>query len=605
MTLTTTFASDKISLEELLKNIEKGKIQLPDFQRGWVWDDDHIISLLASVARAFPIGTVMLLETGNPEISFQTRLIEGVKLSQVTEAEKLILDGQQRLTSLFQTLLSGSEVTTYNNRKHPIKCWYYIDIEKAINPNIDIEEAIISVPAIRKIIIRKKVIHDYSDIQKEYQNQVFPLSKVFDHTTWRQGYFKEFRDKEDKLNQFDQFESEIIQVFKQYQVPIISLKKETPKEAICLVFEKVNTGGVFLSVFDLLTATFSADDYKLREKWKKIEEGFKQYKVLEKLEPSDFLQIITLLATYDRYQQAIKDGKPRDKLPAISCGRKDILNLTLEEYKKWVNFAIQGLEKSSQFLHQQNILTAYYLPYHSQLVPMSAILALLGEKANSAGVKDKIAQWYWCGIFGELYGGASEARINKDLPQVLDWIKSDKEPDTVIDANFSATRLISLRTRTSAAYKGLYALLLYQGGRDFASGTPISSAMYFEEKIDLHHIFPKNWCEKQKIDSKRYNSIINKTLISAKTNKKIGSQQPSIYLKKLEKENDIDSELMDDILKSHFIEPSLRRSDNFEAFFKARQTTLLDRMEKVMGKSISRDSTQSEDQDLDTFDQDE
>lgn len=66
----TTFDSTKTPLPALLGQITEGKIQLPDFQRGWVWDDDHVRSLLVSIARSFPVGAVMLMETGG-EVRFQ------------------------------------------------------------------------------------------------------------------------------------------------------------------------------------------------------------------------------------------------------------------------------------------------------------------------------------------------------------------------------------------------------------------------------------------------------------------------------------------------------------------------------------------------------
>src|SRR5829696_94365 len=99
----STFDSTKTQLGTLLDEIVAGKIQLPDFQRGWVWDDEHIRSLLVSIARSFPIGAVMLLETGG-EARFQVRPVEGVALPDTAKPERLILDGQQRLTSLIQVL---------------------------------------------------------------------------------------------------------------------------------------------------------------------------------------------------------------------------------------------------------------------------------------------------------------------------------------------------------------------------------------------------------------------------------------------------------------------------------------------------------------------
>lgn len=114
----STFDSTKRNLGELLKEIAQGKIQLPDFQRGWVWDDEHIQSLLVSIARSFPVGAVMLLENGG-ETRFKVRPVEGVDPAVVAKAtvEKLILDGQQRLTSLTQVLMLDQPVQTRDSKK--------------------------------------------------------------------------------------------------------------------------------------------------------------------------------------------------------------------------------------------------------------------------------------------------------------------------------------------------------------------------------------------------------------------------------------------------------------------------------------------------------
>ena len=95
-----SFDSTKRSLNEILKDLNTGKIQLPDFQREWVWDDDRIKGIIASVAKSFPIGAIMLLETGNENIRFKTKPIEGVVGKNDIKPDMLVLDGQQRITSL-------------------------------------------------------------------------------------------------------------------------------------------------------------------------------------------------------------------------------------------------------------------------------------------------------------------------------------------------------------------------------------------------------------------------------------------------------------------------------------------------------------------------
>jgi hypothetical protein len=218
-------------------------------------------------------------------------------------------------------------------------------------------------------------------------------------------------------------------------------------------------------------------------------------------------------------------------------------------------------------------------------VPLAAILAELGDSWEEIGTKQKVRQWYWCGVLGELYGGAVESRHARDLPECLSWIRDGaSSPTTVRDANFNPGRLITLRTRNSAAYKGIYALLMQRGGREFLTDVPISFQTYEEEKIDIHHIFPQHWCKQNEIERKRMDCIINKTAISSRTNRIIGGAAPSKYLLALEKRG-TSIPKMDDILATHLISSGALRADNFEAFFEARRQALMDLISGAMGKT--------------------
>ena len=144
------FSTNPVLLKTLLDNVAIGKIQLPDFQRGWVWDDDRIRGLLASISRSFPVGAVMTLSSGG-DINFKARLIEGVgeqgNGATAVAPSSFLLDGQQRLTSLYQALWHPGPVRTQNSRRQRIDRWYYVDMLKAMDPYVDREEAIRSVPA--------------------------------------------------------------------------------------------------------------------------------------------------------------------------------------------------------------------------------------------------------------------------------------------------------------------------------------------------------------------------------------------------------------------------------------------------------------------------
>lgn len=592
MSTTTTFDSTKDPLPDQLKAIRDGKTQLPDFQRGWVWDDEHIRSLLASVSLSYPIGAVMMLETGGEGIRFKPRLVEGLTLPNEVVPERLILDGQQRLTSLFQALHSGRPVETKDIRGNQIRRWYYVHISKSLNKNGDREDAIVGLPEDRRIRnFRGEVVADYSSPANEYKDGMFPLSQVFDCSEWRRGFNDFWGYDKDKGKQFDAFEKEVIKRFEHYLVPLILLKKDTPKEAVCQVFEKVNTGGVSLTVFELLTATYAADDFNLREDWAARVRCLKKHNVLTSLESTDFLQAVTLLATFEKRRVAICAGTKPDDAPGISCKRKEILRLMLPDYRAWADRVTVGFEKAAKFLYSQKLFAARDLPYRTQLVPLAASITFLRERADNDGVKAKFARWYWCGVLGELYGGAIETRFAKDVPEIIDWVNGGVEPGTVVDANFAAGRLRTLRTRNSAAYKGLYALLIRDGGLDFRSGDSIDIQMYFDEKIDIHHIFPQAWCREKGIDQKLCDCVVNKTALSAKTNRMIGGNAPSVYLARIQKNAGIDTSRMDYIMQSHVIPPASLRSDSFDEFFKVRESALLEKIEKAMGKPIARDAT--------------
>lgn len=588
----STFYTDKELTSNLLRDISTGKIQLPDFQRGWVWDDEHIKSLLASLSLAYPIGAVMLLEAGGDDVKFKTRPVEGVKFSTDIKPEKLILDGQQRLTSLFQVFSSNKAVQTRDIKGATIHRWYYLDIKKAVNPNIDREDAIISLPEDKRIKnFRGEVIADYSSVDKECEAEYLPFTVIFDtpkFTEWQMKYFQKDNDPikmSERINVWNTLNQQIILGIQQYHIPFIQLKKETPKEAVCQVFEKVNTGGVSLTVFELLTATYAADDYNLRDDWEERKKKLSKIPILRSIENTDFLQSLTLLSTY--YKNKVKTEFP------ISCKRKDILKLTLEDYKKYADAVSNSYEKAARFLHSQKFFASRELPYRTQLTPLAAMFSVLGDTAENDGIKQKIAKWFWCGILGELYGGAIESRFAKDLPDIINWVAGGTEPTTVSDANFSKNRLLTLKTRNSAAYKGIYVLLMRDGCLDFRNGDSIDIHSYFEEKIDIHHIFPRAYCISHKFDERKRESIVNKTPISAKTNRIIGGNAPSTYLDKLQKNplSPIGNERMTEILKTHSIALDDLNANDFEKFYENRSMELIKKIEKAMGKTITTSVT--------------
>lgn len=586
-----SFDSTKRSLYEILKDVNSGKIQLPDFQRGWVWDDNRIKGIIASVAKSFPIGAIMLLETGNENIRFKTKPVEGVIGLNGTKPEMLILDGQQRITSLYQAIITNRVVNTRNSKGYEVKRWYYIDMVKALDPDSDLEEAIFSINE-NKIItenIGRDIVLDLSTEENEFKNLMYPVSMVDDYDEWRTK-FSEFWDYDrDKIKFWNEFEKKIIKGFNGYNLPVIVMKKENPKEAVCQVFEKVNTGGVSLTVFELLTASFASDEFDLKTDWENIKTEFKPYKILNNTSNTDIIQAITLYSTFKKRLEAISSGLT-ENIPSVSAKRKEMLNLTLSEYSKYRNDIVKGFIKASKILVENHIFNSRDLPYSTQLVPMAAILAQLGNKIDNIGNKNKLMRWFWCGVFGELYGSANETRYALDMVQVVDWIENNvEEPKTIYDANFSPSRLNTLRTRNSAAYKGVYALMMDDNTRDWLSATKIDFSTYFSESIDIHHIFPVAWCEKNNIPRDEFDCIINKTPLSGRTNRIVSGDAPSKYLERLKKQAGVNDSEFNNILHSHLVNPDFMYKDDFKGFFANRKEQILQRIEKAIGKPIHRE----------------
>lgn len=586
-----SFDSTKRNLYEILKDVNSGKIQLPDFQRGWVWDDDRIKGIIASVAKSFPIGAVMLLETGNENIRFKTKPVEGVVGLNGTKPEMLILDGQQRITSLYQAIMTNRVVNTRNSKGYEIKRWYYIDMVKALDTDSDLEEAIFSINE-NKIItenIGRDIILDLSTEENEFKNLMYPVSMVDNYDEWRTKFIEYWDYDRDKIKFWNEFEKKIIKGFNGYNLPVIVMKKENTKEAVCQVFEKVNTGGVSLTVFELLTASFASDEFDLKADWEDIKNKFKPYKILNNTSNTDIIQAITLYSTFNKRLAAITSGVT-ENIPSVSAKRKEMLNLTLSEYLKYRDEIVEGFIKSSKILVENHIFNSRDLPYSTQLVPMAAILAKLGDKIDNVGNKNKLMRWFWCGVFGELYGSANETRYALDMIQVTDWIENNaEEPKTIYDANFSPSRLNTLRTRNSAAYKGVYALMMDENTKDWLSATKIDFSTYFSESIDIHHIFPVAWCEKNNIPRNDFDCIINKTPLSGRTNRIVSGDAPSKYLERLKKYAGVSDSEFNDILRSHVVSPDYMYKDDFYGFFNNRKEQILQRIEKAIGKQIPRD----------------
>jgi hypothetical protein len=593
-----TFDSTKVSLSSLLYGITSGKIQLPDFQRGWVWDDDHIRDLLVSIARSFPVGAVMMLETGG-KVNFQTRPVEGLEriIDRSIKPESLILDGQQRLTTLTQTVALPSPVQTRTAKGKKILRYYYFDIQKALENPHDLLTAIIAVDEHKHLRSNfgRDIMLDLSSTEHECHQLHFPCNQILNADHWEQTLHKVAPQQ---FGTYMEFRGKILNAFRDYHLPVIQLSKDTSKEAVCLVFEKVNTGGVQLSVFELITASYAADNFNLRDDWygssvrqvASRKARLAQDSLLEGIEATDFLQAITMIHTHELKRMDISHGKTGKEVRPVSAKRPDVLDLPLSAWQQWADAVEKGFKAAATFLRRESFYAQRELPYSTQLVPLAAVMTRIGNSWMEPQILLKLQRWFWCGVLGELYGGAIETRIANDYEQLLEWFeRNDAAPRTVLDANFQADRFNTLRSRLSAAYKGINILILRNGAKDWIWKATIQNLDVDDVLIDIHHIFPQAWCKMQRIPKESFDSILNKTPLSYRTNRKISGDAPSVYLSRIqsEKQVQLNDAQMNELLMQHAINPMLLRTDNYQAFIDDRRLKLSQLVAEAMGKPVN------------------
>lgn len=588
-----------------MKDIESGKIQLPSIQRDWSWNDEKIRELIASVISGYPVGSVLFLECeGEPP--FKSNPVVSVSLTGKIFPKNLILDGQQRLTAIYCAMYNVGQPVKISKKNSVDERYYYLDIEKVAGKNFDSIEAIISVPKDKKIKKNAKNNNpglDLSTPEKEFESKMFPLNIIFD-TKLRNKWGNEYRKfyQANRPNSYSQVENEleefqmICSSLESYTIPVISLDADTKIEAVCNIFEKVNSSNQPLTGFDLLKAIFEKEDFDLRSDWDKRKEKIFSKGILEGFEPKNFLRACKLFANY-------KNG-------AYDIKKNVIIDLKCSDYKSCADTVSSGFVEAEKLLDEEGIVGKNSLPYSSQLIPLAVICALLSEANNSVTdgadiIKQKIKQWYWCGVFSKFYeNAANDSKFHSNIRDVMNWINGNDTPELVRNFEVDAVKLKEITS--GALFKGIIALIIKNGCKDFTSGRTVKN-IYGDPDVavEIHHIFPKDSYQKRYGDL--LESVLNKTPVSKKTNSIIGGISPSNYLTKLmsgpeseittkknSKKNKqkkfaadfVSRENLEIYLSSHWINIKSLEEDNFEDFLADRAIQILKAVCNVTGKKF-------------------
>lgn len=585
------FKTNPEELQGLLNAIANGKLALPEFQRNWVWDPNNAQALLVSVIQDFPAGSLMTYNY--PGDSFEVREFAGAPKPSRDFVERLVLDGQQRLTSLYQSLYyNGGVHDKQNERKPPERhkfYFFYLDLN-VLEQNSPVEDAIFYVDETRVLKgENRQVKYDLSTSEGEFKHRCLPLNCVFDrngtYEQWKFGYARYITSHtgEDPFDFLERFATEVdkpyVDVIKNYAFPTVELHRDTPLHAICHIFERVNSSGVTLTVFELLTAILWTQGIRLRNWWENAYAKLQAKNQHFKIDAVAFLQTVALLSTYCR-----KQTNPRG---AVSCKRDALLALKAEDIKAYWERVIEGYGLAFKIIDENGVKTQRYIPYATMLVPLAAMCTQIAQDQGNITTEEiysKLRQWFWRSIFSQRYGSAFESRSALDFEQMMEWIAGGEMPDAVRFYQFDPELLYEITTIRNAVYSGVLCLLMRRGALDFKSGFQMTSQVLYQHSVNHHHIFPWDALKDADVSDRIKNCIVNKTMIDASTNSSIGGNPPSVYLKKLEQEPR--SRPLSEVLASHLIDEEAMRRDDFKTFLERRHKALVKLIAEATGSEL-------------------
>jgi len=423
----------------------------------------------------------------------------------------------------------------------------------------------------------------YGTIPQQAAKLVFPLGKVFSDggfSGWMNQVLKErCKDMTEMLDlqkRLSHLNEEWIRPIEEYEFPMVTLNEETSGSAVCTIFETLNRTGVKLSVFDLLTARFWAQDLNLRQLW---EEARADDPVIEdfEIDPYYVLQIIGLLEP-----GTDKDGHLR----APSIKRSAILEMDVAQPRNGWSTAVAGLSAILSILRDEcGVLIPGLIPYTTILIPMAAVWASQENvKGADAGAnRIKFLRWFWCSVFGQQYENAPNSQAEKDFGELKSWMSGGPEPESVTSFSLESLKLRNVRPKQRAVYRGAMALILQNGALDFHKRGPITSQLIADKKnpVDDHHIFPRAFLNKQDVPAALRDCILNRTYIDRATNHRLSKRAPSDYFSEIRQKHGPQD--TDELFRTHLLptgndSPLLK--DDFEGFLTRREKLLMDLIQK-------------------------
>ncbi len=536
----------------LVQEINEGNLALPDFQRDYRWADDFIVELLRSIARGWPIGSFLMLEqTGKNRLL--SREIAGAPKAR-SKPKHLILDGQQRITALYQAL-------TGNGKR---KTTFFIDMAELRRANEITDEAIEGMSDRQFEREYGKAIDSHAEAQV-IRMQDLVSSSAF--ATWL-GHISESKAEQ---TIFADLKDSHLANFTGYALRTDAVSSELPMEAIAKIFERTNRSVLQLDAFDLMVAILYPHKFNLRRKWEAAKDA---YPILETYDVAG-VEILKVIALREHLKQRteLDAGKIR-KLTVRGVRQSDVLALSPKlVIRDWTK-ALKAYSQALELIRQDcGAIRRKIVPQHTMLLPIAD--SLFGRKAAlSAAGRRKVARWFWAVSFQRLYARGANTRAITDAQLLRQWLgRGGTTPDEISEFTLGDDSFSIMDDGNDLAVSACLCLLNTMESRDWASESSVGGSgrklMDTPESTDLgiHHVFPLEFlASRVKRPTLAADVPANQVLIDAGLNSSIRNSPPSSVMK--------NSKVVPSAIKSHLIDPATMRSDSYAAFVEKRSMQL-------------------------------
>jgi len=558
---------EKKDIGQVVKLVQEGQLAIPLFQRDFVWNAKDIVDLFESILRGYFVGSVLLWTVdGEPDLKIDPVYGTGIP-DEKLRPRYLILDGQQRISSIF-----------YATRAPNLRLWnttrpyvFFLDLRKLSKFSTLTESANLVVHLPRDVAERRGLMARQGQFSRWY----FPLFEFPNLYEWLDE-FEEYlqanlESQQEKVREMKkQLRDYLREVWEKFEIPFIILPEDMSLVDVAKIFEKLNSTGIVLTVFDLLNARMVKHKIMLRQMWDGVRNS-EEFPFLKKFSQGDERFPVYILQTI-----ALIRSKPTK--------REELLNLSPDNFQEdWLtacNAIERAFQRVSNLRDGFGVISPKWLPYITMVPVLALLLERLETRKDKPRCLSKISRWYWSSIVTHAYSGSTDTQIALDAREMLEWFDDDsKIPQSVRDAKdeLKPAALMGMTKSSDAVYSSVMCLVALHGGRDFLNVNVIEF-----NTLDDHHIFPRSRGEEFKAGD-QINAIVNRTLIDKDTNEKyIRDSRPSEYLKRIMKEQGIAEDELRRRLETHLID-----SEAFNALLKDDYETFVSRRAERIVKSFA------------------